>query len=296
MISPIATGQPGPPAAAPASRAAFDTVLRGYDRRQVDEAISRREEEVDRLRAELAEMTRQRRLATDHAEATEQELRELTARSAHAQPASPEDGFGFRAEKLLRLAEQEAAETRSSAGRESAAIIEKSRTEAERHRHEAEQALIARTAVLEQQAAQRSTELQEREKQIADQLAAARQQAEEMHAAAVRAAERLREESEAAAEDVRARSEAAMQRRRQQAEQEVARLARIRSDARSELGRLAELLATELSGQVTSAAPAAPADAPDPTRSTPPSPGSSPTRPGSSQKASEQRAGRRTTT
>lgn len=276
MITPTTTGQPGSPQhAAPAAAAMFDTALRGYDRRQVDDAITRKDEELDRLRTDLMEISRQRRLATDHAEATEKELRDLKARSAHAQPTSPEDGFGFRAEKLLRLAEQEAAESRSIASRESAAIVEKARTEAERHRHEAEQSLIARATVMEQQAAQRTAELQEREKQIADQLAAARQQAEEMNAAAVRAAERLKEESEAAAEDVRARSEAATQRHRQQAEQEIARLARIQADARTEIGRLAELLTTELSGQVTSGGTSAPRNG---ERSTAPSPGPSPTR------------------
>ncbi len=247
MASPT-TSQPNP--AQPGSGVSlFDTVLRGYERRQVDEYVIRKDDEVTRLRGELGEMSRQRRLATEHAEATEKELRDLKMRSAHVQPASPEDSFGFRAEKLLRMAEHEAAETRTNASRESTSILEKARTEAERHRHEAEQSLIARASQLEQQSAQRAVELQERETQIADQLAAAREQAEEVHAAAARAADRLREESEAAATEVRVRSEAAAQRQKQQAEQEITRLSRLQSDVRGELSRLAEVLSNELSGQ-----------------------------------------------
>ncbi|WP_214401940.1 hypothetical protein, partial [Pseudonocardia lacus] len=225
----------------------FDTVLRGYERRQVDDFLAQRRAEVTSLREELAEAQRQRKLATEHAEATEKELRELRARSPHGEPAAKEDSFGYRAEKLLRLAEQEAAEARSHATKESASIIERARTEAEKHRHEVEQNLIARASQLEQQAAQRNTELQEREQQIADQLAAAREQAEQLHSTAARAADRLREESEANAAEIRLRAETAAKRAQDQAAQEINRLQGLQADIRSELGRLADLLTGELS-------------------------------------------------
>lgn len=241
-----------PPASPPANEPpqAFDTALRGYERRQVDEYVGEQAKEIARLTSELAEAQRQRRLANEHAEATEREIREFRARSAHAEPAVPEDGFGFRAEKLLRMAEQEATEIRTHASRESAAIIEKARTEAEKHRHEVEQNLISRASLLEQQAAQRAAELQDREQQIADQLAAAREQAEQVHAAASRAADRLRQESEAAAVEMRTRAEAAVQRQRDQAAQEIARLTTLQPDVRAELGRLAEVLTAELNGSL----------------------------------------------
>ena len=143
-----------------------------------------------------------------------------------------EDSFGYRAEKLLRIAEQEAAEVRTHASRESAAIVEQARTEAEKHRHEVEQSLISRAAVLEQQAAQRNAELQEREQQIADQLSAAREQADQLHAAAVRTADRLRQESEAAAEEAKLRAATDIQRQRDQAAQEIARLDKVQTDVR----------------------------------------------------------------
>lgn len=233
------------PAPVPQGPPSFDTVLRGYERRQVDDFISRQGGELTALREELAEAQRQRKLATEHAEATETELRELRARSAHGEPAK-EDSFGYRAEKLLRMAEQEAAEARSHATKESASIIERARTEAEKHRHEVEQNLIARASQLEQQAAQRNTELQEREQQISDQLSAAREQAEQLHATAARAADRLREESEAAAEETRVRAETAAKREKDQATQEITRLNGLQSDIRAELARLAELLVGEL--------------------------------------------------
>jgi hypothetical protein len=225
----------------------FDTVLRGYERRQVDEYVSKQKDEITKLQDDLAEAQRKRRLANEHAEATERELRDLRAKSAHSEPRSVEDSFGYRAEKLLRIAEQEAAEVRTHASRESAAIIEQARTEAEKHRHEVEQSLIARASVLEQQAAQRNAELQEREQQIADQLTAAREQADQLHAAAARTADRLRQESEAAAEEAKLRAATDIQRQRDQAAQEIARLDKVQSDVRSELARLNEVLSNELS-------------------------------------------------
>jgi cell division septum initiation protein DivIVA len=234
----------------------FDTVLRGYERRQVDEFVSKQKDEITKLQDDLAEAQRKRRLANEHAEATERELRDLRAKSAHSEPRSVEDSFGYRAEKLLRIAEQEAAEVRTHASRESAAIIEQARTEAEKHRHEVEQSLIARASVLEQQAAQRNAELQEREQQIADQLTAAREQADQLHAAAARTADRLRQESEAAAEEAKLRAATDIQRQRDQAAQEIARLDKVQSDVRSELARLNEVLSNELSAGPRQGVPA----------------------------------------
>lgn len=247
--APATTSSSAAPPAAPSTDShSFDTALRGYERRQVDEFVSRHTRELAGLRRELSESQRQRRLATEHAEATETELRELRARSVHGEPAAVEDSFGYRAEKLLRMAEQEASEARSHATRESAAIIEQARTDAEKHRHEVEQSLISRASMLEQQAAQRTAELQEREQQIAEQLSAAREQADQLHATSARAADRLRQESEAAAEEIKVRAQGAAQRQLDQAGQEIARLNGLQSDVRAELARLAELLASELSG------------------------------------------------
>lgn len=248
MAAPATTNASTQAPSAPSTNGpSFDTALRGYERRQVDEFVVERQKEVSRLRMEVAEAQRQQRLAVEHAEGTETELRELRAKSAHSEPKSVEDSFGYRAEKLLRMAENEAAEARGNASRESAAIIEQARTDAEKHRHEVEQSLISRASLLEQQAAQRTAELQEREQQIADQLVAAREQADQLHAAATRAADRLRQESEAAAAETRLRAETAAQRQQDQSAQEIGRLTTLQSDVRAELARLAEVLSAELS-------------------------------------------------
>lgn len=227
-------------------RRRFDVVLRGYDRHAVDEHVSRQDGEMAKLRHELAESERRRALAEQHATATENEIRSLRSDPQFADRSSPEESFGYRAEKLLRLAEQEAAEARAAAGREAAAVVEHARAEAEQHRHEVEQSLIARSSLLDQQAAQRTVELQEREQQIAAQLTTARAEIDAMHEAARRAAEQHRRQAEGDAEAVRARAAHAAQRMRDQAEQEVSRLAALRDDARAEITRLAELLANEL--------------------------------------------------
>ena len=130
------------------------------------------------LRRELAESERRRALAEQHATATESEIRNLRSESSTSERTPPEESFGYRAEKLLRLAEQEAAEARAAAGREAAAVVEQARADAEQHRHEVEQSLIARSSLLDQQAAQRTVELQEREQQIAAQMTTARSEIE----------------------------------------------------------------------------------------------------------------------
>ena len=242
----------------------FDTVLRGYERRQVDDYVGKQKDEISQLKEDLAEAQRKRRLANEQAEAPERALRDGRAQSAHSEPRSVEDSFGYRAEKLLRIAEQEAAEVRTHASRESAAIIEQARTEAEKHRHEVEQSLIARASVLEQQAAQRNAELQEREQQITDQLTASREQADQLHAAAARTADRLRQESEAAAEEAKLRAATDIQRQRDQAAQEISRLDKVQSDVRSELARLNEVLSNELAAGPRAGVPAQRSSSPTP--------------------------------
>jgi hypothetical protein len=85
----------------------------------------------------------------------EAENRRLHESVTKQREAAKEQGFGARAEKLLQLAESEAAELRSRTARESADLMEQSRAAAEGYRHEAEQALIVRTAELDQLATRR---------------------------------------------------------------------------------------------------------------------------------------------
>src|SRR3712207_6292143 len=81
----------------------FDTVLRGYERRQVDEFVAKVKGELAALKEELGEAQRKRRQADEHAEATERELRDLRAKSAHSEPRSVEDSFGRSEEHTSEL-------------------------------------------------------------------------------------------------------------------------------------------------------------------------------------------------
>lgn len=237
----------------------FDTTLRGYDRRQVDRYTAELEGEVARVRERLAEAEQRRRVAEEHANATEGELRDLRSQRLYSDAPPPEESFGYRAEKLLRMAEHEAADVRMQASTEASAVLEQARADAEKHRHEVEQSLISRAAVLDQHAAQRTVELQDREQKLAAQISSVRAEAEQMQATAARSAEQLVREAENQAEQVRARAEQAAQWQREQSEQEVARLETMQRDVRGELGRLHDLLGEELQrGREITAAPTRP--------------------------------------
>jgi hypothetical protein len=242
MAGPASTNN-APPRPDGGAEQPFATVLRGYERRQVDDYVARQRDQTATLRAQLVETQRQRRLATDHAEATEQENRRLHATAAHE---APQEGFGLRAEKLLRLAESEAAEIRARTSQESVALLEQTRGETETHRHAVEQSLIIRAAQQDQAAGCRAAELHEREQQIAAQLEATRADLQQLHAAATRAADRLRQESEATAHEIRLRAESTAKNARDHAEHDLMQLSTLRSNVYDRLSQLADVLINEL--------------------------------------------------
>ena len=238
-------GGPEVAAARKPERARFVTVVRGYDRVEVDDFVGEMDRLVARLRADLAAAEDRRRQAEQRAETLETENRSARAR-ADVAANPPEEGFGVRAERLLRLAEQEAAEVRSGAAEEAATMRQRLREDIERQRHEAEQALIARSAQFDERAAQRTTELQRREQQIAEQLTAARGEAEAVGAAARRSADQYRQRVEADAEETKARVAAEVAQLREQAGQELDRLGALESTVRGELLRLSTRLGQEI--------------------------------------------------
>lgn len=222
---------------------AFEVVRRGgYDRDQVD--IRLRE-----LQERLASAEAARQAAEKRAAAGDKDKR--------PSGGPTQESFGFRAEKILRLAEHEAADVRSRAASEATGLVEQARADAERHRHEVEQSLIARSAELDQEAAQRNVALQERETQAAATLSAAREDAARIADDARHAAEVLVSEAQARAEELRHRSEQEIRRRREAAEHELRRISGLHEGVRGEMGRLHTLLTTELgSSTVRSKAPA----------------------------------------
>src|SRR3954470_22457284 len=90
----------------------FDVALRGYDRDQVDAHLASLESEFSGALGErdrLAERVKQleARVEELHLQPDEERVPE--------QPASPLSGFGARIEKIMRVAEEEAAAVRDEA-------------------------------------------------------------------------------------------------------------------------------------------------------------------------------------
>jgi cell division septum initiation protein DivIVA len=252
-VGPRHRGAPGTEAPAhKPDRARFVTVVRGYDRIEVDGYVGEVDRLLSRLRSDLADADERRRRAEQRIETLENENRSARAR-LDAAAAPPEEGFGVRAERLLRLAEQEAAEVRSGAAEEAAMMRQRVREDIERQRHEAEQALIMRSTQFDERASQRTSELQRREQQIAEQLTAARGEAEALQAAARRAADQYRQRVEADVEEVKARVGAEVAQIREQAAQELDRLTTLESGVRSELVRLSARLSAEVARPVPTA-------------------------------------------
>ena len=103
--------------------AAFDVVLRGYDRRQVDERLRF-------LGAELAAAEQALGAAQERTTDVEDELARVRLEVGMREPAAPV--FGDRVERILRLAAEEAEEVRSRAAEEATATVREARLEAQR--------------------------------------------------------------------------------------------------------------------------------------------------------------------
>jgi DivIVA domain-containing protein len=105
----------------------FDTVMRGYDRGQVDDYLVR-------LSAALREAQLQ-------AEEAESALRQARDTSQHPPPGQPYEGLGERVQGMLQLAAEEAEAIRSQAQTEADAMVEEARDRREREVRHAEEEL-----------------------------------------------------------------------------------------------------------------------------------------------------------
>lgn len=110
----------------------FDFAVRGYDRRQVDERLTYLEaalvaahDALDQAEQRNGDLDRQLRLALDR-------LRQAGGAGVR------DDTFGFRVEKILRQAEEEARKVRGKATAAAAALIERARADAKATRDETE--------------------------------------------------------------------------------------------------------------------------------------------------------------
>jgi hypothetical protein len=236
----------------------FDLMLRGYNRKQVDDYLGVLAVQLGELRV-IAQREQRR---AERAESETRSIREqierqnaelaavkadlATARDTpKAQAPAPESSLGYRVEKLLRTAENEAADVRASAVREATALLERAKQEAESHRHEVERSLITRGVALEQEAAQRAAELDERTAELAKNLESAKAESEQLIVDARAAAEQLRQEAQVQLEQERQAVEAALRDQRLAAEGELARLNGLHTEVRGQLARLLDSLAGE---------------------------------------------------
>jgi cell division septum initiation protein DivIVA len=106
-------------------------VLRGYDRIEVDEYIAALMEENGALRRELEAR------GSSRAEARPEPAAQPATQFYDVETPA-EDSFGFRAEKLLRLAERESAEMRTRATRDAEAVEAAARRRSEEQLRAAE--------------------------------------------------------------------------------------------------------------------------------------------------------------
>jgi hypothetical protein len=107
-------------------------VLRGYDRIEVDEYIAALMEENSALRRELEARASRREPAVP------QQAAASPGPQHYGVDTPAEDSFGFRAEKLLRLAERESAEMRTRATRDAEAVEAAARRRSEEQLRAAE--------------------------------------------------------------------------------------------------------------------------------------------------------------
>ena len=242
--------------------AAFDVVLRGYDKRQVDERLRF-------LGAELTAADSALRAVGERAALLEDALNE--ARSTPAGEPPGDSNFGARVEKILKLAEDEAREVRSQADAAAVALVEQARAHAAEQdsalqrrwaeldsaRKELEQARQEVNQECERLRAQARTEadqIRTAVTQEADQLfTAARADADEVSKVAHAEAEQLITQAKAEAEQLIAQANAQAQRlvaaatdaarqREQSSAHEVHQLSRLREEINSDLYRAKQVL------------------------------------------------------
>jgi cell division septum initiation protein DivIVA len=204
---------------------AFDIVLRGYERRQVDEHLSTLV--TDRMAAERKAGELEKQVARVRAE---------YEASDHAEPNYAT--LGARVEKILRLAEEEARDlraeadsageqTRAKAGEDAEAIRKAAEAEAERRRSEAEA---------------NSEKMLEQAKVEAERI---RTEAGNESQAKLTSAENIVEEARAKAAQIATEVEAKLAKRREQAERDMATRQEVAERRLMETGEKADALRME---------------------------------------------------
>src|SRR3954470_8840610 len=98
----------------------FETVIRGYHKRQVEDYIAWLQEQVSAVKAELMAARRELAVAREDLVATKAQLQ---TRPAHEE-------ISLRMAHILRLAEEEAQQERNAAAQQADGVLEQARNEA----------------------------------------------------------------------------------------------------------------------------------------------------------------------
>src|SRR5262245_29066564 len=93
----------------------FAVAVRGYDRRQVDARLQQLDAEIAGLQRALQQHDKRAGQAEDELRAALTKLKEA---DQAGDPSQEREGFGYRVEKVLRMAEVEASDIRTKAVRE----------------------------------------------------------------------------------------------------------------------------------------------------------------------------------
>lgn len=253
------------PLAEPESEAVpeFDVVLRGYDRRQVDEYL-------DRLEADLAAAHTERATLGARSQALDKQLAEQdrevqAARRQLVETAQPTyAGLGARVHQLLSIAEQEAADIRAKAEaaavqirgqaekdishlRERAdSILAEAKARAEAAERDHTTALDARRQRAEREDTERLTAAQRQASELTDKaqqrLAEADKRAEALSSSARSDADRLVREAEEHRAKLFATAKDDAEKNRAELMAEIAELQRRRDSAHAQLDQLRQAL------------------------------------------------------
>jgi cell division septum initiation protein DivIVA len=207
------------------SDAAFDVVLRGYDKRQVDERLRF-------LGAELMAVE-DARWAADQRVAMLEEALNRAQSPPNGEP-SAEVNFGARVEKILKLAEDEASEVRNQAEAAAVNLVDQARAQVAELRQRAEQEIAAWRTEANREAAEQDDALRRR----FSELDSTRHEVERDRIAADQLVAQARTEAERL---VAAAAEAAQQRERSSAH-ELHQLSRLQEEINGDLYRVKDLL------------------------------------------------------
>lgn len=162
----------------------------------------------------------------------------------HAESSGPgTPGFGARAERLMRLAEQEAADMRAAAISEAGRIVDGAREQADVARRHVEAELARRRVAQQQAEASWHSEKRHQQRQITHTLATARHAALRVLEAARIDADGTRQDAEARARATVADAERTAARREDDAAREVDRLAVLHDSTHARLRAMYKVLA-----------------------------------------------------